>query len=209
MTPLDQIGAVTRALQDTERDGRPARALVATQTYDAPLDDVWDAVTSPERLPRWFLPVSGDLVVGGRYQLEGNAGGTVLACDPPRALSVTWEYGGEVTWVDVTLSDAAGSTTLELRHTAVVDERWGEYGPGAVGIGWDMALRGLAVHLATGEALDAAEAMAWSVSDEGREFVTRSGDRWYDADVAGGADPSSARAAADRTIAAYTAVPEG
>src|SRR5262245_41040376 len=112
MTPLDQIGAVTRALHDTERDGRPARALVATQTYDAPLEDVWDAVTSPERLPRWFLPVSGDLVVGGRYQLEGNAGGTVLACEPPRALSVTWEYGGEVTWVDVTLSAAGASTTL-------------------------------------------------------------------------------------------------
>ena len=44
---------------------------------------MWDAVTSAERIPRWFLPISGDLRLGGRYQLEGNAGGEVLECAPP------------------------------------------------------------------------------------------------------------------------------
>ena len=34
---------------------------------DAAIDDVWDACTNPERIPRWFLPVSGDLRLGGRY----------------------------------------------------------------------------------------------------------------------------------------------
>ena len=44
---------------------------------------MWDACTDPERIGRWFLPVSGDLRLGGRYQLEGNAGGEILRCEPP------------------------------------------------------------------------------------------------------------------------------
>lgn len=38
---------------------------------------MWDACTDPERIPRWFLPISGDLRLNGRYQLEGNAGGAI------------------------------------------------------------------------------------------------------------------------------------
>jgi uncharacterized protein YndB with AHSA1/START domain len=50
--------------------------VTITQVYAAPVEDVWDACTNPARIPRWFLPVSGELRLGGRYQLEGNAGGT-------------------------------------------------------------------------------------------------------------------------------------
>ena len=44
----------------------PARDTwsVSRRTYDAPIEDVWDAVTNPERISRWFLPVSGDLRAG-------------------------------------------------------------------------------------------------------------------------------------------------
>ncbi|WP_308168107.1 hypothetical protein [Nonomuraea sp. NEAU-A123] len=45
---------------------------------------MWDACTSAEHIPRWFLPIEGDLRAGGCYRLEGNAGGEVLACEPPR-----------------------------------------------------------------------------------------------------------------------------
>ena len=78
-----QIGAVDRALEMLEVDGAPARAQSLTQSYPSPIDDVWDAVTTAERIARWFLPVSGDLRLGGRYQLQGNAGGEVLECRPP------------------------------------------------------------------------------------------------------------------------------
>ena len=61
------------------------------------------------RIPRWFLPLSGELRLGGRYQLPGNVGGENLTCDVPRHLAVTWEFGGGVSWVDVRLSkDTAG-----------------------------------------------------------------------------------------------------
>ena len=89
----------TRVLEAGE-----ARVVTVSQTYDADLDDVWDACTNPERIPRWFLPVSGDLRLGGRYQLEGNAGGTIERCDPPKRFAATWEYGGEVSWIEVRLS---------------------------------------------------------------------------------------------------------
>jgi uncharacterized protein YndB with AHSA1/START domain len=146
-----QIGAVTRKLETKLHDGRPARVVVAARTYDTTVDDLWDAVTSKERIPRWFLPVSGDLRLGGRYQLQGNAGGTITRCEPPRAVGMTWEFGGEVSWLEVTLEPTPdGRAHLQLEHVAPLsDERWDEFGPGAVGVGWDMGLVGLASHLET------------------------------------------------------------
>ena len=56
--------------------------MIISQVYAAAVGDVWDACTNPERIPRWFVPVSGDLRLGGRYQIEGNASGTIERCDP-------------------------------------------------------------------------------------------------------------------------------
>src|SRR4029450_3240708 len=44
-------------------------SVVLRRTYDATAEDVWDAVTDPDRVKRWFLPLSGDLHVGGKFQL--------------------------------------------------------------------------------------------------------------------------------------------
>jgi uncharacterized protein YndB with AHSA1/START domain len=201
-----ELGAQQRQVETVVQDGRPARAVVATRNYSTPVEDVWDALTNPERLPRWFLPVSGELRVGGRYQLEGNAGGTITRCEPPRQLAMTWEYGGGMSWVEVSLDeDARGGTRLELRHVSHVDEKlWPQYGPGAVGVGWDLALLGLGQHLATGTTLDPAEAQAWAVSPEGKVFVRSSSDGWGEASIAAGTDAEEARAAAARTAAFYT-----
>ena len=205
---FDQIGAVRRAITSREHEGQPARVLTAEQTYPTGVDDVWDALTNPERIPRWFMPVEGDLTVGGRYQLVGNAGGTIERCEPPTALAITWEYGEEVSWVEVDLADRDGSTTLVLSHIAHVDEgRWKEYGPGAVGVGWDLALMGLYTHLGSGVGVDPASAEAWGASDEGRTYITRSSAAWADASIGAGTDPDEARAAADRTTAFYTGQP--
>jgi hypothetical protein len=51
--------------------------------------------------------------------------------------------------------------------------------------------------------------MAWAGSDEGKRFMTLSGERWCQAHVAGGGAEAEARAMAERTIAAYTATPAG
>jgi uncharacterized protein YndB with AHSA1/START domain len=201
-----QINAVRRSVGKRVLDAGEARTVTISQVYDAAIDDVWDACTNPERIPRWFLPISGDLRVHGRYQLEGNAGGTIERCDPPKGFAATWEYGGEVSWIEVRLSpETGGGTRFELEHTAHVDDRWAQFGPGAVGVGWDMGLMGLATHLSSGQAVGLKEGAAWAASDEGKRFMSLSSQRWCEANVAAGADEPSARAAAERTTAAYTA----
>jgi uncharacterized protein YndB with AHSA1/START domain len=205
-----QINAVRREVGSRVWEAGEARVVTVSQTYKGSLDDVWDACTNPERISRWFLPVSGDLRVDGRYQLEGNAGGTVERCDPPKSFAATWEYGGEVSWIEVRLSaESDGRTRFELQHIAHVDdERWAEFGPGAVGVGWDMGLIGLELHLSSGRAVDPQESAAWMASDDGRQFVTLSSQQWCDASIAAGTNETEARDAAQRTTAAYTATPE-
>jgi uncharacterized protein YndB with AHSA1/START domain len=204
-----QISAVRRTLGDRVIEGKEARVLTISQVYDTDVDDLWDACTNAERIPRWFLPVSGELKLGGKYQLEGNAGGTVERCEPPKSFAATWEFGGNVSWVEVRLTPEGDGTRFELEHVAHIDERWDEFGPGAVGIGWDGALVGLVLHLAApGTAVDPEAAMAWMMSPDGIRFMTASNEAWYEADVAAGADPAQARAAADRTLKAYTTPPE-
>jgi uncharacterized protein YndB with AHSA1/START domain len=205
-----QINAVSRQVGTRVLEAGQARTLTISQTYDASVDDVWDACTNPERIPRWFLPISGDLRLGGRYQLEGNASGQIERCDPPKSFAATWEYGGEVSWIEVRVSaDGTGRTRFELEHTAHVDdERWAEFGPGAVGVGWDLGLMGLAIHLSTGQAVDPQQSAAWAGSDEGTAFMSMSSRLWGDASVAAGTDEAAARAAADRTTAFYTGAEE-
>lgn len=201
------LGAVERSVSSLERDGRPARGVTLSRGYDTTVDDLWDAVTSRERIPRWFLPVSGDLELGGRYQLKGNAGGVVTACEPSSHFALTWEFGGDVSWVDVRVSDdGAGGARLTLTHTAHLSPKWDEYGPGAVGVGWEAGLLGLALHLADPTAPKPDEA-AFAASRDGRAFFAGSSDEWGQAAVAAGEDPDAARAAAGRTTAFYTGEP--
>lgn len=203
----EQISAVRRQVGDRVLEAGQARVSTISQVYDTDLDDLWDAVTSPERIPRWFLPLTGDLREGGRYQFEGNAGGTVTRCDKPHGLSATWEFNGEVSWVEVRLSaEGEGRARFTLEHVAhVADEFWDLYGPGAVGVGWDGAVLGLAMHLADpGSPMDPEAVQVWSVSEQGKLFHRLSSDAWADASIAAGTDPQAAREQADRTYAFYT-----
>ena len=199
-----QLGAVERSVSSLARDGHPARAVTLSRSYATTLADLWDAATNGARIPRWFLPISGDLVLGGRYQLEGNAGGVITACEPRSDFALTWEFGGDVSWVEVRLrDDGAGRARLTLTHRARLSEHWDTYGPGAVGVGWEMGLMGLAMHLAQPAAPKPDEA-AFATSPEGKAFIAGSSEAWGAAAVAAGTDPGVARAAAARTTAFYT-----
>lgn len=209
-----QIAEVSRSFGIEERNNETLNVQTLTQEYPASLADVWDAATSAKRIARWFLPISGDLSIGGRYQFEGNAGGEVLACDPPSndsaSYRVTWEMGGGVTWLTVRLT-AVGTdrTRFELEHTArsseVPTEFWEMFGPGATGVGWDGGLLGLSLHFGAVEgSLTPAEAAAWAATDEGKSFYRAAATAWGTAHHASGADPSFAERAADACYAFYT-----
>jgi uncharacterized protein YndB with AHSA1/START domain len=206
---VHQINAVRRQVGARLLEAGDARTSTISQVYDASVDDVWDACTNLERIPRWFLPISGDLRLHGHYQLEGNAGGTIQQCDPPHSFAATWEYGGEVSWIEVRLlPEQNGRTRLELEHIAQIDDqRWAEFGPGATGVGWDLSLMGLTIHLSSGQAVNPQEVAAWSASDDGKQFMSLSSQRWRDASIEAGTSEADAQAAAERTTAAYTGEP--
>jgi uncharacterized protein YndB with AHSA1/START domain len=207
--PVASAGLATREVRTGTRDGTPTRIAVARRTYPTDQADLWDAVTNPERIPRWFLPISGDLREAGRYQLEGNAGGVVERCKQPESFAVTWEYGGMVSWLEVTLTPDGDGTRLELVHEAHVDpDMWRQFGPGAVGVGWDLALLGLGLHIDSGAPVDPEVAATFPLSPDGVEFVRRAAAGWADAAVADGDEKGPAHDAAARTVDFYTTPPE-
>lgn len=210
LDPVTTAALVTREVRTDARDGVSTRIVVARRTYATGQADLWDAVTNPERIPRWFLPVNGELRLGGRYQIEGNAEGTVEQCDAPQFFAATWEFAGQVSWLRVTLSPAADGTTLELVHEAPVDpDFWAQYGPGAVGVGWDLGLMGLGLHIDGAPPVDPMDADNWAVTPPGIDFVRHAATGWADSAMADGDDPDVAREAAERTVTFYTVPPEG
>jgi len=141
-------------IADTERElielDSGLNTLVIRRSYRATPDELWDAITDPARLRRWFLPVSGDLREGGRFSLEGNASGEIVRCDKPKEITLTWEMGAGTSSVRVRLTPEGADTVLELEHSPVPAEivpnasmkQWG------LGSGWEMGLFALDQHLA-------------------------------------------------------------
>lgn len=199
------LGAELRKVHELEYEGKPARAIEASRVYSTDREDLWDALTNPERIPRWFLPVSGELKLGGRYQLEGNAGGTITRCDPPGALQVTWEFDGNMSWVHVRLEEADDGTRMVLVHTFPKDEasekHWATYGPGATGVGWDLSFAVLGLHLESGGPIDPAK---YEGSDDGKALARRSAESWGRAHAESGEDAGTAEAMAARIASFYS-----
>src|SRR5690606_27835180 len=81
---------------------------------------------------------------GGQYAVEGNASGTITACEEGRHFAGTWEFMGHVSWIEVYLEPAGEGTRLELHHIAPhPNPHWDSYGAGAGGVGWELGLLGL------------------------------------------------------------------
>jgi uncharacterized protein YndB with AHSA1/START domain len=174
---LQELAATAREVA-RRGSGDEDELIVVTlrREYAAELDDVWQAVTDPERVARWFAPVSGDLREGGTFQVEGNAGGEIRECKAPSALTLTW--GGPASVVRVSLSVSGAGTVLELEHT--VPAAFAGSGAGAlyVGPGWDVALLGLALWMRGDLTGDPVE---WEASPEVALVNAGSVDAWITA----------------------------
>jgi uncharacterized protein YndB with AHSA1/START domain len=190
---LEELAATAREVARRGAGDDELIAVTLRREYPAEVGDVWEAVTDPQRLARWFAPVSGDLREGGTFQVEGNADGEIRECVPPSALTVTW--GGPVSVVRVRLSASGAGTVLELEHT--VPAAFAGSGAGAlyVGPGWDVALLGLALWL-RGELVE--DPAAWEASPEVREVSAGSIEAWIATVAASGT-------ATDDEVAAATA----
>lgn len=197
------LGAVERTVSSLRREGQHAGAVTLVRGFSTTVEDLWDAVTNAGRLARWFVPVSGDFEPGGRYQLEGNAGGAITVCERLSHFALTWEFGEDVSWVVVRIASDGSGCRLSLTHIALLSEHLDEYGPGATGVGWDLALLALALHVARPDEPKPDEA-AFVASGAGKSFIAGSSEAWAQAAIAAGADLEAATAAAARTTAFYT-----
>jgi uncharacterized protein YndB with AHSA1/START domain len=195
----DLMVELERMQRSVGADG-DAHVVELRRTYPAPVEDVWDAVTNAERIPRWFLPVSGDLRPGGRFQLEGNAGGEILTCEPPSLLRVT--FGGPASIVELRLTPQGdGETVLELEHTVPIEMAQSGAGALYVGPGWDGALMGLGLFL-RGDAVG--DPVAAANSTEAREFSRQSVSAWAAVvEHSGTATPEQLAAATEVSLAQF------
>jgi hypothetical protein len=118
---------------------------------------------------------TGELKVGGSFQLEGNTGGEILECEPPSRFKVT--FGGPTSLLEVRLTAGAENETTELELEHTVPAEFAGSGAGAlyVGPGWDGALLGLALYL-TGETIE--DPVTAANSPEALRFSERSVRQW-------------------------------
>ena len=120
------LDAAKRSVSSLERDEKPARAVTLTRSYETTLDDLWDAVTNGERIPRWFLPITGDLGTRRPLSVGRQRGRDYHRMRTAQShFALTWEFAGDVSWVDVHISeDGAGRARVTLTHTAHLSEHW-------------------------------------------------------------------------------------
>jgi uncharacterized protein YndB with AHSA1/START domain len=62
--------------------------------YDTGIEDLWSAVTDPDRLARWYGKIEGDLRPGGSFTVylesaDLESVGQIETCEPPARLRVT------------------------------------------------------------------------------------------------------------------------
>jgi uncharacterized protein YndB with AHSA1/START domain len=110
------------------------------QYYDTEPADLWQAVTDPARLARWFAPIEGELVVGQEFAIrfdDGDIPGCVLvSCHEPDSFSFEWPMSSGPTLVTARIrADDAGSRLL-LTH-----ERLDPAAAAGYSAGWDAYLR--------------------------------------------------------------------
>jgi uncharacterized protein YndB with AHSA1/START domain len=109
-------------LQRREIASGEARCAIFRRSYNAPIEDVWNACTDPERLRRWYAPVQGELRVGGSFTQGDFGSGRIMRCEPPRLLTVA--LGGDPAPDEIELRlapGADGSTVLEFEHATTLD----------------------------------------------------------------------------------------
>jgi uncharacterized protein YndB with AHSA1/START domain len=116
--------------------------------YATDIDDLWSALTDPERLARWVAEVEGDLRLGGeftaRFTSSWEGPGRVDECEPPRRLLVTMSPGQEdETVIEASLVAEGGGTRLGLEERGYPLDDLAAYGAG-----WQAHVEDLATYLA-------------------------------------------------------------
>jgi uncharacterized protein YndB with AHSA1/START domain len=120
------------------------------ERFDVAVDEVWSALTEPERLASWYGTVEGDLRVGGEYSAHLHASGwegtgRIEECEPPRRLVVSSKGSEEANEVltELQLTGEGDQTVLVVEKRGLpLDLLW------AYGAGNQIHVEDLAAHIA-------------------------------------------------------------
>ena len=204
----EAFGSTFREVGESQRDGKPTRIVRSSRIYPSSQQDLWNALTEKERIGGWFAEVTGDLKPGGRYAIKDNAGGKITACEPPKTLALTWEFSSNVSWISLTVEKVKDGALLTLEHEMPTDPEseahWAKYGPGATGVGWDMAFIGLDVHLSSDGQASPDALNAWAEGVQGKATLRTWAEAWGKAHIEAGAPTETANDMANRTAGFYT-----
>jgi uncharacterized protein YndB with AHSA1/START domain len=115
--------------------------------YDTDIDDLWAALTDPERLARWIGEVSGDLQIGGefsaRFTSTWEGAGRVDVCDRPHRLLVTMSPGSvDETVIEAELHGDGDQTMLVVEERGLPLDSYADHGAG-----WQAHVEDLDAHL--------------------------------------------------------------
>jgi uncharacterized protein YndB with AHSA1/START domain len=120
---------------------------------DTRIDDVWAALTDPERLARWLGTLDGDLRCGQQFHArffasESEVTGRIEVCEPPQHLlvSMTETDTTDLQFMEVTLSARGEQTVLVVEERGMPPEQLAAYGAGV-----QVHVEDLATYLRGGE----------------------------------------------------------
>jgi uncharacterized protein YndB with AHSA1/START domain len=146
------MSELMQVLGRIERDGDDV-AVVFDRHYATTAPDLWAACTEPDRLARWFAPVTGDLREGGAFTIHFDDADTpacrVVRCAPPEQLVWEWPVGGTASLVTVGIAPDGDGVRLTLRHERLTPTQAPGYAAG-----WDTYVRSLEAHVAGAPAPD-------------------------------------------------------
>jgi uncharacterized protein YndB with AHSA1/START domain len=138
------------------RDGRidieDGRAVLRYERrYEHPIEEVWNAITDPERLVDWLADAEVDLTEGGAIKLtwlntdeDGNTAvmtGRITRFEPPHVFEYEGDIHGRLLWE---LREEDGATVLKLTNWTPAPEEYRS----KTAAGWDIHLDHLADALA-------------------------------------------------------------
>ena len=131
--PLGEVTTTADALQ-----------VVFHRHYKKPIEKVWAAVTTPERLADWLANAEIEMKVGGSIRLTWNGvhqmEGRVVVCDPPRSFAWTWALDDRETVVRFDLKPDGDGCWLTLTHSGLSPKDGRGSG---VRTGWHAHLEGI------------------------------------------------------------------
>jgi uncharacterized protein YndB with AHSA1/START domain len=104
--------------------------LIVERTYDAPVHQVWQALTDREKMKHWYFDIPGfKAELGAEFTFKAGCDGDqeflhsckITALVPNQKIAYTWHYPGYdgMSEVSFELSGDNGKTHLKLTHSGL------------------------------------------------------------------------------------------